>query len=121
VVSEELSRGYIGVGSLGTRSEIAAELILGGGTAAQKQHWLPRLATGEAIGCFGLTEPDFGSNPSGMKTRARRDGDYWILDGEKTWITNGSLADVALVWARTDEGIRGFLVEKGTPGFTAAA
>jgi len=90
------------------------------GSEEQKERWLPQLATGQAIGCFGLTEPDFGSNPSGMRTKARRDGDDWILDGEKTWITNGSLADVALVWARTEEGIRGFLVEKGTPGFSAS-
>jgi glutaryl-CoA dehydrogenase len=72
------------------------------------------------LGCFGLTEPDFGSNPAGMLTKAAADGDYWILNGEKTWITNGSLADVAIVWARTPEGIRGFLVEKGTPGFSAS-
>jgi glutaryl-CoA dehydrogenase len=77
------------------------------------------MQSGQAIGCFGLTEPGFGSNPAGMKTRARQDGDHWILNGEKTWITNGTLADVAIVWARTDDGIRGFLVEKGTPGFTA--
>jgi glutaryl-CoA dehydrogenase len=89
------------------------------GSEAQKQEWLPRLAAGTAIGCFGLTEPDFGSNPAGMRTRATRDGDDWILNGSKMWITNGSLADVATVWARTDEGIRGFLVPKGTPGFTA--
>jgi glutaryl-CoA dehydrogenase len=89
------------------------------GSEEQKQEWLPRLAAGTAIGCFGLTEPDFGSNPAGMRTRATRDGDDWILNGSKMWITNGSLADIATVWARTDEGIRGFLVPKGTPGFTA--
>jgi glutaryl-CoA dehydrogenase len=88
------------------------------GSEEQKQEWLPRLAAGEAIGCFGLTEPDFGSDPSGMRTRAVRDGADWVLDGTKMWITNGGLADVATVWARTDEGIRGFLVPRGTPGFS---
>ncbi|MFC9518988.1 acyl-CoA dehydrogenase family protein [Nocardiaceae bacterium NPDC056970] len=91
------------------------------GSEEQKQEWLPRLASGEALGCFGLTEPDFGSNPAGMRTRARRDGSDWILDGTKMWITNGSLADVATVWAQTDDGVRGFLVPTGTPGFTANA
>ncbi len=90
------------------------------GSEDQKREWLPRLAAGEAVGCFGLTEPDFGSNPAGMRTTARRDGDDWVLDGTKMWITNGSLADVATVWARTEDGIRGFLVPKGTPGFTAS-
>jgi glutaryl-CoA dehydrogenase len=90
------------------------------GSEEQKQQWLPRMATGEAIGCFGLTEPDSGSDPGSMRTRARRDGDDWVLSGNKMWITNGSIADVAVVWARTEEdGVRGFLVEKGTPGFTA--
>jgi glutaryl-CoA dehydrogenase len=89
------------------------------GSEEQKQQWLPRLAAGTAIGCFGLTEPDFGSNPAGMRTRAVRDGDDWVLNGTKMWITNGSIADVATVWARTEEGIRGFLVPRGTPGFTA--
>lgn len=92
------------------------------GSEEQKQEWLPRLAAGEALGCFGLTEPDFGSNPAGMRTRARRDGGDWILDGTKMWITNGSLADVATVWAQTGEGaggVRGFLVPTDTPGFTA--
>ncbi len=89
------------------------------GSDEQKNEWLPRLATGEAIGCFGLTEPDFGSNPAGMRTRARRDGSDWVLDGTKMWITNGNLADVATVWAQTDDGVRGFLVPTDTPGFTA--
>jgi glutaryl-CoA dehydrogenase len=88
------------------------------GSEEQKREWLPRMASGEAIGCFGLTEPDAGSDPGSMRTRARRDGSDWILHGQKMWITNGSLADVAVVWAHTDEGVRGFLVPKGTPGFT---
>ncbi|UYP18496.1 acyl-CoA dehydrogenase family protein [Rhodococcus sp. Z13] len=94
------------------------------GSEEQKQEWLPRMAAGEAIGCFGLTEPDFGSNPAGMRTNAKRDGDDWILNGTKMWITNGSIADVAVVWAQTDldegaRGIRGFVVPTDTPGFSA--
>lgn len=89
------------------------------GSEEQKQEWLPRLAAGEAIGCFGLTEADHGSDPAGMATRAARDGSDWVLNGSKMWITNGSAADVATVWARTEEGISGFLVPRGTPGFTA--
>ncbi len=92
------------------------------GSEEQKQQWLPAMARGEVIGCFGLTEPDFGSDPGGMLTKARRDGDDWVLNGSKMWITNGSVADVAVVWARTGEGpesIRGFLVPRGTPGFSA--
>jgi glutaryl-CoA dehydrogenase len=90
------------------------------GSEEQKQEWLPRLAAGEAVGCFGLTEPDFGSNPADMRTRAVRDGSDWILNGSKMWITNGGIADVATVWAQTEEGIRGFLVPRGTPGFTTS-
>ncbi|HEX9338550.1 MAG TPA: acyl-CoA dehydrogenase family protein, partial [Pseudonocardiaceae bacterium] len=89
------------------------------GSERQRQEWLPRMATGDALGCFGLTEPDSGSDPGSMRTRARRDGTDWVLDGTKMWITNGTLADVAVVWARTDDGIRGFVVPTDTPGFTA--
>ncbi|MCA1781492.1 MAG: acyl-CoA dehydrogenase family protein [Intrasporangiaceae bacterium] len=89
------------------------------GSEEQKQEWLPRMAAGDAIGCFGLTEADFGSNPGGMRTSAKRDGDDWVLGGSKMWITNGSIADVAVVWARTDDGIRGFVVPTDTAGFTA--
>jgi glutaryl-CoA dehydrogenase len=89
------------------------------GSDEQKEEWLPRMAAGTAIGCFGLTEPDHGSDPGSMRTRAVRDGSDWILNGSKMWITNGSIADVAVVWASTDTGIRGFLVPRGTPGFSA--
>jgi glutaryl-CoA dehydrogenase len=89
------------------------------GSEEQKQRWLPPMASGDAIGCFGLTEPDFGSNPSGMRTSAKHDGSDWVLNGTKMWITNGAVADVAVVWAQTDEGIRGFLVPTDTPGFSA--
>ncbi|MFI6709070.1 acyl-CoA dehydrogenase family protein [Nonomuraea sp. NPDC050478] len=88
------------------------------GSEEQKQRWLPGMAAGELIGCFGLTEPDFGSDPARMRTNAKRDGGDWVLNGTKLWITNGSVADVAVVWAQTDDGIRGFLVPAGTPGFT---
>jgi glutaryl-CoA dehydrogenase len=89
------------------------------GSEEQKQEWLPRMAAGEAIGCFGLTEPDIGSDPASMRTSARRDGSDWVLNGTKMWITNGGVADVAVVWARTDGEIRGFVVPTDTPGFTA--
>ena len=89
------------------------------GSEEHKQQWLPAMATGEAIGCFGLTEPDHGSDPAGMRTRARRDGTDWVLDGRKMWITNGTISDVAVVWAQTDEGIRGFVVPTNSPGFSA--
>lgn len=88
------------------------------GSEEQKQHWLPKMAAGEVIGCFGLSEPDFGSDPASMRTSAKRDGDDWILNGTKMWITNGGIADVAIVWAQTEEGVRGFIVPRGTPGFT---
>ncbi len=89
------------------------------GSDEQRQEWLPGMAAGEKIGCFGLTEPDFGSNPAGMRTVARRDGEDWVLNGSKMWITNGSIADVAVIWARTDERIRGFVVPTDSPGFAA--
>ncbi len=115
----ELEAGDSGVRSLvSVQGSLAMFAIHRWGSEEQKQQWLPRMAAGEAIGCFGLTEPDAGSDPGSMRTRARRDGADWILHGQKMWITNGSAADVAVVWARTDEGLRGFLVPKGTKGFT---
>ena len=121
LLMQEIERGDSGLRSfVSVQGALVMYPILTYGSEEQRQRWLPRLQQGEAIGCFGLTEPGFGSNPGGMLTRARRDGSHWILDGEKTWITNGSVADVAVVWARTDEGIRGFLVERGTPGFTSS-
>jgi glutaryl-CoA dehydrogenase len=89
------------------------------GSEEQKRRWLPPMAAGEVVGCFGLTEPDFGSNPAGMRTSARRDGGDWVLDGTKMWITNGGIADLAVVWARAEDGVRGFLVPTDTPGFSA--
>lgn len=121
LIMQELERGDSGLRSfVSVQSALVMYPIFTYGSEEQKRRWLPRLQSGEAIGCFGLTEPGFGSNPAGMLTRARRDGAGWILDGEKTWITNGSVAAVALVWARTEDGIRGFLVEKGTPGFSSS-
>jgi glutaryl-CoA dehydrogenase len=116
----ELEAGDSGIRSLvSVQGSLAMFAIWKHGSDEQKQEWLPRMAAGEAIGCFGLTEPDFGSDPGGMRTRARRDGDDWVLDGTKLWITNGSVADVAVVWARAEEGIRGFVVPTDTPGFSA--
>jgi glutaryl-CoA dehydrogenase len=115
----ELEAGDSGVRSLvSVQGSLAMFAIHRWGSEEQKQEWLPKMAAGKAIGCFGLTEPDAGSDPGAMRTRARRDGDDWILHGTKMWITNGSVADVAVVWAATDDGIRGFLVPRGTKGFT---
>jgi glutaryl-CoA dehydrogenase len=115
----ELEAGDSGVRSMvSVQGSLAMFPIHRYGSEEQKREWLPRMAAGEAIGCFGLTEPDFGSNPAGMRTSARRDGADWILDGTKMWITNGGIADIAVVWARTDEGVRGFLVPRGTRGFS---
>ena len=115
----ELEAGDSGVRSMvSVQGSLAMFAIWRFGSEEQKQTWLPRMAAGEAIGCFGLTEPDFGSNPGGMRTRAKPDGDDWVLNGTKLWITNGSVADVAVVWAQTDDGVRGFLVPTGTEGFT---
>jgi glutaryl-CoA dehydrogenase len=115
----ELEAGDSGIRSLvSVQGSLAMFAIHRWGSEEQKQEWLPRMAAGDAIGRFGLTAPDSGSDPGSMRTRARRDGEDWILHGQKMWITNGSIAEVAVVWAVTDEGIRGFLVPRDTPGFT---
>ena len=122
LLMQELERGDSGLRSFcSVQGSLVMYPILTYGSEEQRKRWLPKLQSGEAIGCFGLTEPMFGSNPAGMLTKAVQDstGD-WILNGEKTWITNGSVADVAVVWARAPDGIRGFVIEKGTPGFTAS-
>lgn len=116
----ELEAADSGIRSLvSVQGSLAMFAIHRFGTEEQREEWLPRMAAGDAIGCFGLTEADFGSNPAGMRTRARRDGDDWVLSGTKMWITNGSVADVAIVWARTDDGIRGFVVPTATAGFSS--
>ncbi|MFN7943230.1 MAG: acyl-CoA dehydrogenase family protein [Thermoanaerobaculia bacterium] len=123
LIMQELERGDSGLRSfVSVQSSLVMYPIYTFGSRAQKDRWIPALGTGQAIGCFGLTEPDFGSNPGGMRTTAKRVGDEWVLNGAKQWITNGTIADVAVVWAQAGEengGIRGFLVEKGTPGYTA--
>ena len=120
LVMQELERGDSGLRSfVSVQSALVMYPILQFGSDEQKSRWLPLLQAGKAVGCFGLTEPDFGSNPAGMRARAVRDGSGWVLNGEKTWITNGSIADIAVIWARTNEGIQGFLVERGMPGFAA--
>lgn len=116
----ELEAGDSGLRSLvSVQGSLAMYAIHAFGSEEQKSTWLPQMAAGAAIGCFGLTEADFGSNPSGMRTNAKRDGDDWILNGSKMWITNGNVADVAVVWAQTDDGIRGFVVPTNSPGFVA--
>jgi glutaryl-CoA dehydrogenase len=119
LICQELERGDSGIRSfVSVQSSLVMFPIHAYGSEEQKQRWLPALAKGEAIGCFGLTEPQGGSDPSNMKTHAKRDGNDWIINGSKMWITNGNIADVAVVWAMTEEGVRGFLVETDTPGFT---
>jgi len=120
LVCQELEAGDAGIRSLvSVQGSLSMYAIWKWGSEEQKQRWLPAMHAGEKIGCFGLTEPDAGSDPGSMRTTAKRDGSDWVLNGAKMWITNGSIADVAVVWARTDDGIRGFLVERGTPGFSA--
>jgi len=119
LICQELERGDSGLRSfVSVQSSLVMFPIHAYGSDEQKDRWLPAMARGEAIGCFGLTEPHGGSDPNNMKTHAKRDGDDWVINGSKMWITNGSIADVAVVWAATEEGVRGFLVEKDTPGFT---
>lgn len=120
LICQELERADAGVRSfVSVQGSLVMFPIHAYGTDEQKEHWLPKLATGEAIGCFGLTEPDGGSDPGTMRTKAVRDGDDWIINGAKMWITNGTIADVAIVWADTEDGVRGFLIEKGTAGYTS--
>lgn len=121
LIMQELERGDSGLRSFASvQGALVMYPVLTFGSEEQKKKYLPKLATGEMTGCFGLTEPGYGSNPGGMTTTAVRDGDGWVLNGEKTWITNGAAAHVSVVWARTEEGIRGFLVEQGTPGYHAS-
>ena len=121
LIMQELERGDSGLRSFASvQSGLVMFPIFAYGSKEQKDKWIPALAAGEKIGCFGLTEPDFGSNPGGMRTYAKKDGNHYVLNGAKAWITNGSVADVAVVWAKQDGVIRGFLVEKDTPGFTTA-
>ena len=120
LVMQELERGDSGLRSFASvQGGLCMYPIYAYGSDAQKERWLPRMAAGEVVGCFGLTEPDYGSNPGGMLTKAVRKGDRWLLNGTKRWITNGSVADLAIVWARTDDDIQGFLVERGMRGFEA--
>ena len=120
VICQELERCDSGLRSfVSVQSSLVMFPIYAYGSEEQKQRWLPAMAKGEAIGCFGLTEPHGGSDPGNMKTHAKRDGTDWVLNGSKMWITNGSIADAAVVWAMTEEGVKGFIVEKDMPGFTA--
>ncbi|HYG06070.1 MAG TPA: acyl-CoA dehydrogenase family protein [Stenotrophomonas sp.] len=120
LICQELERGDSAMRSfVSVQSSLCMYPIFAYGDEGQRQRWLPEMAAGRLIGCFGLTEADGGSDPAAMRTRARRDGGDWLIDGAKLWITNGSIADLAIVWAQTDEGVRGFVVERGTPGFSA--
>ena len=120
LICQELERGDSGIRSfVSVQSSLCMYPIYAYGSEEQRRRWLPGMAAGQVIGCFGLTEPHGGSDPANMKTHARKDGGDWVLNGSKMWITNGNLADIAIVWAQTDEGIQGFIVEKGTPGFSA--
>jgi glutaryl-CoA dehydrogenase len=120
LICQELERGDSGIRSfVSVQSSLCMYPIYAFGSEEQKQKYLPRMARGEVIGCFGLTEPHGGSDPANMKTHAKKRGKDWVINGAKMWITNGAVADVAIVWAMTEEGIRGFLVDKGTPGFAA--
>jgi glutaryl-CoA dehydrogenase len=122
LVMPELERGDSGLRSFASvQGALGMYPICAFGSEPQKDYWLPKLACGEKIGCFGLTEPDHGSNPEGMITRAVKKGDQWILNGAKSWITNGTIADVAVVWAKAGDRIRGFLVERGTQGSALAS
>lgn len=120
LICQELERGDSGLRSfVSVQSSLCMYPIFAYGSEEQRRRWLPDMAAGKVIGCFGLTEPHGGSDPANMKTHARKDGGDWVINGSKMWITNGNLADIAIVWAQTDEGIQGFVVEKDTPGFTA--
>lgn len=120
LICQELERGDSGIRSFASvQSSLCMYPIYAYGSEEQRQRWLPQMAAGKVIGCFGLTEPHGGSDPANMKTHAKRDGGDWVINGAKMWITNGNLAHIAVVWAQTDEGIQGFIVEKGTPGFVA--
>src|SRR5688500_4184726 len=120
LICQELERGDSGIRSfVSVQSSLCMYPIYAFGSEEQKQKYLPRMGRGELIGCFGLTEPHGGSDPANMKTHAKRRGGDWVINGAKMWITNGAIADLCVVWAQTDEGIRGFIVEKGTRGFAA--
>jgi glutaryl-CoA dehydrogenase len=120
LICQELERGDSGIRSFASvQSSLCMYPIYAYGNEEQRKRWLPQMAAGKVIGCFGLTEPHGGSDPANMKTNAKKDGGDWIINGAKMWITNGNLADIAIVWAQTDDGIQGFIVEKGTPGFAA--
>ncbi|NEZ03490.1 acyl-CoA dehydrogenase [Wenzhouxiangella sp. XN201] len=120
LICQELERGDSGLRSfVSVQSSLCMYPIHAFGSEEQKEHWLPKMAAGEVIGCFGLTEPHGGSDPANMKTRAKRDGDDWVLNGAKMWITNGTVADIAIVWAMTDDGVQGFIVEKDFDGYAA--